>query len=239
MYQFARSPSVIGVTVSAPLLPNDIVCTKTPKYNKHSGNQLFRHVIASYANDYVQAHGKFEKIQITRAVLHTLKVEHQARFVKRDGNNWVEVSPQTSRDKVSHALRFAGRSNGETASCENRFMRHSKKRYHSSPRPSPVEPPKEISFPGEPREDFLGLRAVTEPTVTRWAPCRQSLLRCSIITLTEKVPSDDIDRRSSMSSLSSGFLEDLDSFTVEDSYDTRSNLHSEESLAVDELFDEC
>ena len=87
----------------------DILCGKDKTYGKHTGNRLFRDRIEEMKVLYCSASSKQEKMAITKEIVRFMITEHGSRFLKKEGDIWIEINNQAARDKVSHALRFAAR----------------------------------------------------------------------------------------------------------------------------------
>lgn len=87
----------------------DVLCSKDKSVAKHPGNVVFRERIEQGTKTYSVATNKQEKMKITRDIVSFMQVKHGSRFLKKEGNVWVEINNQTARDKVSHALRFAAK----------------------------------------------------------------------------------------------------------------------------------
>eukprot|EP00977_Amphora_coffeiformis_P009909 scaffold2290_cov170-Amphora_coffeaeformis.AAC.29 len=60
-------------------------------------------------------------MKISREIVTFMQFKHGTRFLKRDGNAWVEITEQSARDKVSHAANSY--SNFVVAIRNNNFMR--------------------------------------------------------------------------------------------------------------------
>lgn len=117
----------------------DILCGKDKTFNKHHGNQVFRETIVSYQDMYMQSRSKHEKMLITKEIVASLQAKYNARFVKlsKNGSEWVEITDQVARDKVSHALRFAAKQEQSSSTTSSSLVKSSIKRNSSS---SPVSP---------------------------------------------------------------------------------------------------
>lgn len=115
-----RKNSIDQMLISTPT-ETDILCGKDKTFAKHAGNQTFRDMIISYAEVYSKAVTKQSKMQLTKEIVTTLQKSYSARFLQpsRCGNGWVEISDQVARDKTSHALRFAAKSNGSCSSSSS------------------------------------------------------------------------------------------------------------------------
>jgi hypothetical protein len=92
----------------------DVLCTKEGAYSTHEGNLLFRWVIQEHVKYYHASYTKGQKMRITRSVLQTMTREYKCRFVRpcADGS-YEELTETATRDKISHALRFAVRKFGQ------------------------------------------------------------------------------------------------------------------------------
>jgi hypothetical protein len=102
----ARTMGMIMIDISEPTI-SDILCGKDKTYSKHEGNLRFRQLIQDYVEPYQEATTKQEKMQITKEIVRHLQTVWSARFLKKVGSEWQEISTQNARDKTSHALRFA------------------------------------------------------------------------------------------------------------------------------------
>lgn len=103
-----KSKDSLSPLIADPL-EYDVVCAKDHFYARHTGNLLFRDRIEATKNTYRKARTKQEKKKVTKDFVNYLQSKHGSRFLKRRGNDWVEISELQARDKVSHALRFATR----------------------------------------------------------------------------------------------------------------------------------
>lgn len=112
-----RKNSIDQSLISAPAA-TDILCGKDKTFARHPANKTFRDMIVSYAQVYSKAVTKQSKMQLTKEIVTTLQQSYNARFLQpsRCGRGWVEISDQVARDKTSHALRFAAKSNGHCSS---------------------------------------------------------------------------------------------------------------------------
>ena len=112
-----RKSSIDQSLITAPTA-TDILCGKDKTYARHPANKTFRDMIMSYAQEYSKVVTKQSKMQVTKEIVTTLQQSYNARFLQpsRCGRGWVEISDQVARDKTSHALRFAAKSNGHCSS---------------------------------------------------------------------------------------------------------------------------
>ena len=104
---------------------NDILCTKDKSLRNHPGNCLFRAHIDKILPTYKLTKSKLEKMNITKRVVHDLKMNHKVRFVKFDEEtaSWIEVDSNIAREKVGHAIRFALRRQEKQALKVNKKTR--------------------------------------------------------------------------------------------------------------------
>ncbi|KAL7557303.1 hypothetical protein ACA910_016263 [Epithemia clementina (nom. ined.)] len=113
--------------------PEDILCGRDGNLYKQPGNKTFRDLVQKYRFQYNHPnYRKNDKTLLARYIVHVLKKEHKARFLKRIedtttannnsnmgslyatkrgtsslGHVWCEISLVEAREKVSHALRNA------------------------------------------------------------------------------------------------------------------------------------
>jgi hypothetical protein len=97
----------------------DILCGKDKTYSKHLGNRAFRQRIEATRLAYKSAPTKHEKMKITRDIVAYFKQKMHARFLKPENGMWIEIRDTTARDKVSHALRFSARNDGDDIGDED------------------------------------------------------------------------------------------------------------------------
>jgi hypothetical protein len=110
--------------VSKPAV-SDIICGKDKTYAQHAGNQRFRQDIQDYVASYRSASNKQEKMNITKEIVYNLQINCSARFLKKVGSEWLEISDQNARDKTSHALRFAaGKHGSRSCKAKKNHRRH-------------------------------------------------------------------------------------------------------------------
>ena len=87
----------------------DCLCGKDTTFGRHPGNRMFRQKILATLPLFMAARTKTEKMKATRSIVDFMK-RKGSRFLKLKANgSWVEIDTQATRDKVSHALRFAAR----------------------------------------------------------------------------------------------------------------------------------
>ena len=94
----------------------DVLCGQDANYGLHTGNKILRKQIDLVLPSYRQTNDRREKIARIDEIITFMRIHYKSRFLKPrpqpDANGetvWEEVSEQSVRDKVSHALRFAAR----------------------------------------------------------------------------------------------------------------------------------
>lgn len=97
----------------------DVLCSKDKSVAKHPGNIAFRERIEEVTAVYSKTTNKQEKMKMTRDIVSYMQLKHASRFLKKEGNAWVEINNQTARDKVSHALRFAAKQLKQTSGASS------------------------------------------------------------------------------------------------------------------------
>ena len=87
----------------------DCLCGKDTTFGRHPGNRMFREKVLATLPLFMAAKTKTDKMTVTRSVVDFMK-RKGSRFLKLKANgSWTEIDAQATRDKVSHALRFAAR----------------------------------------------------------------------------------------------------------------------------------
>ena len=112
-----RPTNINSVTTVAEPTDMDVLCSKDKSVAKHPGNVIFRERIELGTVLYASTSSKQDKMRITREIVSYMQDQYGSRFLKKTpGDVWVEISDQTARDKVSHALRFAAKNQGQGSS---------------------------------------------------------------------------------------------------------------------------
>jgi phage baseplate assembly protein W len=88
----------------------DILCGRTSTAFNHEGNKRFRQTISLNLQRYIDAPTRHAKSVVIASVVHILRHEMKARFVKNMTNNasgesYVELNKKECQEKVGHALR--------------------------------------------------------------------------------------------------------------------------------------
>ena len=68
----------------------------------HPGNVKLRKVIDESYQEYEGCHRE-EKKYMTTKIVATMK--ESSRFLKKEGNDWIEVDDESARLKISHCFR--------------------------------------------------------------------------------------------------------------------------------------
>ena len=86
---------------------SDICCGQGKGYLCHPGNLIFHEVIQKNLDSYEKADSKGSRIASIAAIVDSLHVEHNARFIKKDPavGKWFVVTLSEARDKTGHAIR--------------------------------------------------------------------------------------------------------------------------------------
>lgn len=93
--------------------PCDVLCSQDANYAQHKGNRILRYLIDQAVESYRQAKRRKDKVRKIDEIVSFMRERYQSRFLKRQNEGmvhqggWEEIAPQSARDKVSHALRFA------------------------------------------------------------------------------------------------------------------------------------
>lgn len=85
--------------------PYDIICGRCSTAFNNAGNRRFRATISLYLQRYNEARSREDKGDAIMSVVRILLDNIGARFLKKQGNTWVELGEKKAREKVGHALR--------------------------------------------------------------------------------------------------------------------------------------
>ena len=92
---------------------NDVLCGQDATYGQHPGNTLLREQLEGALGAYRRAKDRRDKILLINGIIKCMRETYNSRFVRLSDDpsqrGWIQVSEQSVRDKVSHALRFATR----------------------------------------------------------------------------------------------------------------------------------
>lgn len=154
---------------------SDCLCGKDTTFGRHPGNRMFRQKVMATLPLFMAAKTKTDKMIVTRSIVDFMK-RKGSRFLKLKANgSWTEIDAQATRDKVSHALRFAAR-------------QHKKQEQKSQ----------SLSLYLSSEEQGVNLKSlqrfvVEEETTSRIPPLSQSLIRAKSDQVeTEKVASSKL-----------------------------------------------
>lgn len=82
---------------------NDVLLGRGKLYYSHAGNLRLKRIVMEQIEMYEEA-GYAEKYKVSADVVKFIKSE-SGRFLRDDGNGWVEVDDETAIKKVSHGFR--------------------------------------------------------------------------------------------------------------------------------------
>lgn len=113
---------------------NDVLCGQDATYGHHPGNVLLRQQIEEAMEPYIQATDRSDKIAMIDGIIRIMRETYAARFLRLDETNvqWEQVSEQSVRDKVSHALRFAARRQKQAKSTHKYNPKNKSKAPHKA-----------------------------------------------------------------------------------------------------------
>ena len=160
--------STNGTIVASPT-DMDVLCSKDKSTAKHPGNLVFRERIEQVTARYSVATSKQEKMKITRDIVAFMRMKHGSRFLKlHSGGAWVEITDQSARDKVSHALRFAAKNAG-VAGGPSKKQRQQVKKARKRPSVSSESSASSNSIKSDSSTDLSAYAAdyTPEPIVTK------------------------------------------------------------------------
>ena len=108
--------------------PNDVLFGRGRTIKDHPGNSKLHYLIEANRSRYEVAH-KWEKTVIASEIVAIIK-DSSGRFLRVDGNAWVEVDSEIAREKVSHTFRsrrsFSGSASLKPPDPESRHVTRKK-----------------------------------------------------------------------------------------------------------------
>jgi len=99
--QLERKYSGVGKVVSPG--PFDVLLGRGRLCQEHVGNVRYRQLVLKHKEQYDNA-STVDKTSISLMIVNLVK-DSSGRFLKDNGDGWVEVEDKRSRDKVSHSFR--------------------------------------------------------------------------------------------------------------------------------------
>jgi len=99
--QLERKYSGLGKVVSPG--PFDVLLGRGRLCQEHVGNVRYRQLVLKHKEQYDNA-STVHKTSISLMIVNLVK-DSSGRFLKDNGDGWVEVEDKRSRDKVSHSFR--------------------------------------------------------------------------------------------------------------------------------------
>lgn len=94
---------MIYTSTDTSIHDNDVLCGRGGATNNHIGNKRFRSIVAEHQREYLAAKKK-DKGLIARSIVQIVH-ERGGRFLKKQGDVWVEVDNKKAAEKTSQALR--------------------------------------------------------------------------------------------------------------------------------------
>jgi hypothetical protein len=85
--------------------PYDILCGRRKTAFNNVGNRRFRVTISLNLPRYLGAKSRHEKSAVIISIVRMLRNDVGARFLKREGKEFIELDETQARGKVGHALR--------------------------------------------------------------------------------------------------------------------------------------
>jgi hypothetical protein len=96
---------LVDVTSNAVLspTPNDVLFGRGKAIKEHPANIVLYRLVGERMLEYEMS-SKWEKTVTSSEIMAMIKERH-GRFLKMEGNHWVEVDSEVAREKVSHVFR--------------------------------------------------------------------------------------------------------------------------------------
>jgi hypothetical protein len=82
---------------------HDVLCGRGGRTNSHDGNKHFRSIVSENQSEYL-ASRKTDKMLIAKRIVSIIK-GNGGRFLKPNGDGWIEVPDKRAQQKTSQALR--------------------------------------------------------------------------------------------------------------------------------------
>jgi hypothetical protein len=100
-----RHKKLVDVTSNAVLspTPNDVLFGRGKAIKEHPANIALHRLAGERMLEYEMS-SRYEKTVTASEIMATIKERH-GRFLKMEGDNWVEVNSEVAREKVSHVFR--------------------------------------------------------------------------------------------------------------------------------------
>jgi hypothetical protein len=95
--------------------PSDILCGRTSDAFNNIGNRRFRITIGLNLKRYMESTNRQEKTKLVASIVHLLRHEVGARFLRRTANGYEELREKQCKEKVGHAFRDMAGSLGSTS----------------------------------------------------------------------------------------------------------------------------
>lgn len=86
--------------------PYDVICARGAAAKKHPGNIRFRQIIQQFKPIYSKAETKVDKSLLVSEIVDSVRgMSPNGGFVKKFGNQWMEVGDSVAREKIGQCLR--------------------------------------------------------------------------------------------------------------------------------------
>jgi hypothetical protein len=85
--------------------PSDILCGRTSDAFNNIGNRRFRITIGLNLKRYRESTNRQEKTNLVASIVHLLRNEVGARFLRKTANGYEELREKQCKEKVGHAFR--------------------------------------------------------------------------------------------------------------------------------------
>ena len=85
--------------------PYDILCGRCTAAFNNVGNRRFRVTIALNLDRYMKAPTRHDKTAVVISIVRILKGDVGARFLRKEGDEYVELTDKQAKEKVGHCLR--------------------------------------------------------------------------------------------------------------------------------------
>ena len=82
----------------------DVKLGKSPKCREHTGNRRASHLCEMFYEQYQRAN-KYQKTEMAERIVQMIH-ESGGRFIKEEGEHWIEVDDLVARAKIAHFFRY-------------------------------------------------------------------------------------------------------------------------------------
>jgi hypothetical protein len=92
------------LNLNVPVRETDVLCGRGGLSNKHAGNRMFRRIVQENKKIYQSFENPSKKQLMVSSIIKAIKL-HGGRFVRKERNEWVEISYKATCLKTSQILR--------------------------------------------------------------------------------------------------------------------------------------